>query len=258
LEERMDTPNHLRLLGAVGLVLGLLFCSCSKKAAETEGDQLSAEQKVAEAQKNLEEAKKELAETKKQARRAAQSQTKASTPAVVKTREVTVPSGTPIAVRTIESLSTKTQKTGDRFEAVLDQPLEVGGVVVAERGAAVKGVVSNSDPGGRTKGVASIALNLTAIRAASGEELAVTTQSVSQKAPTSKKKDAAKIGIGSGLGAAIGAIAGGGKGAAIGAGAGAAGGTGVVLSTRGDPAVVPSESLLKFRLTAPITYTEKR
>jgi hypothetical protein len=63
------------------------------------------------------------------------------------------------------------------------------------------------------------------------------------------------VGIGAGVGAAIGAIAGGGKGAAIGAGAGGAAGTGTVLATRGDPAVLPSESLITFKLQAPVTVT---
>jgi hypothetical protein len=66
-----------------------------------------------------------------------------------------------------------------------------------------------------------------------------------------------KIGIGAGIGAAIGAIAGGGKGAAIGAGAGGGAGTGLVLATRGDPAVIPGESQLTFRLQGPITVTKR-
>jgi hypothetical protein len=72
-----------------------------------------------------------------------------------------------------------------------------------------------------------------------------------------KKEDAVKVGVGSGIGAAIGAIAGGGKGAAIGAGVGAGAGTGVVLATKGDPAVIPSESALTFQLKAPLTVARK-
>ena len=41
--------------------------------------------------------------------------------------------------------------------------------------------------------------------------------------------------------------------AAIGAGAGGAAGTGVVLATRGKPAVVAAESVITFRLNAPVT-----
>jgi hypothetical protein len=77
-------------------------------------------------------------------------------------------------------------------------------------------------------------------------------------ARATKGRDAMKIGIGSGVGAAIGAIAGGGMGAAIGAAAGGGAGTGVVLATRGAPAVIPSESVLHFALRSPITVPVSR
>ena len=70
--------------------------------------------------------------------------------------------------------------------------------------------------------------------------------------------DAKKVGIGAGLGAISGAIAGGGRGAAVGAGAGGAAGGGVVLATRGEAAVIPSESRLTFHLRTPIEVTERR
>jgi hypothetical protein len=93
-------------------------------------------------------------------------------------------------------------------------------------------------------------LRLTALETANGEWIDINTHTVVRQAPGSKGKDATKIGIGSGVGAAIGAIAGGGKGAAIGAGAGAGAGTGAVLATRGKPAVIPSETVLTFKVSA--------
>jgi hypothetical protein len=167
-------------------------------------------------------------------------------------------SGTPISVRTVTALSTKNAVVGDRFEGTLAQDLEVDGYVVAPRGSIVVGQVSESDPGGRVKGVASLAVTLSRITDQSGAPITIHTQSVSKVAQSSKKKDAVKVGIGAGIGAAIGAIAGGGKGAAIGAGAGGAAGTGMVLATRGDAAVIPSESVLTFRLSSPVTVTEKK
>ncbi|MBP1624848.1 MAG: hypothetical protein H6Q07_2870 [Acidobacteria bacterium] len=261
----MPAKNCLKLFAAIGLALGLFLSGCSKQESPTEGDQLSAEEKVAQAEKELEKAKKELATTRQEEERGEgvpakpQAQSVEAPPAPpVQPRTVSIPSGTTIPVRTIATLSTKTHKAGEPFEAILNETLEIDGVVIARRGAAVTGIVSNSDPGGRAKGVASITLNLKSIRAESGDTLAITTQSFSKNAPTSKKKDVKKIGIATGVGAAIGAIAGGGKGAAIGAGVGAAGGTGLVVATHGDPAVVPVETLLSFRLAAPVSYTEKR
>lgn len=183
----------------------------------------------------------------------------ASTPASPATRlTVTVPEGTPLQVRTTTLLSTKTAEAGQSFVANLAEPLVVDGKVVAPRGATVKGTVVESDPGGRVRGRAFLSVRLTSIDLANGHTAEITTSTVGQEAKSSAKKDAAKVGIASGVGAAVGAIAGGGRGAAIGAGAGAAGGTGVVLATRGDPAEIPSESLLTFTLRSPITVEMQR
>ncbi|MBN8734130.1 MAG: hypothetical protein J0L64_26570 [Acidobacteria bacterium] len=165
---------------------------------------------------------------------------------------VTVAEGTEIAVRTVETLSTKSAENGTRFEATLREPLIVGNYVVAPKGARAYGVVSNADDGGRVKGVASITVRLTELEV-NGKRMDVTTSTVTHVAKATKKQDAVKVGVASGIGAAIGAIAGGGKGAAIGAGAGAGAGTGVVLATKGEAAVIASESPLTFKLTAPVT-----
>ena len=82
----------------------------------------------------------------------------------------------------------------------------------------------------------------------SGHAAEITTDTIVVEASGTKAEDAAKIGITSGIGTAVGAVVGGGKGAAIGAATGAAAGTGVVLATRGDPAVIASETVLDFRL----------
>jgi hypothetical protein len=166
-------------------------------------------------------------------------------------------SGTAISIFTAKDLSTKTARSGERFTASLGRAITDGNWVIAKQGAPVEGVVVSSDPGGRVSGVASIAVRLESITLADGRRVNIETDLYSKQAKSSKKKDAAKIGIGAGIGAAIGAIAGGGKGAAIGAGVGGAGGTGVVLGTRGDAAVIPSESKLTFRLTSPLKVTRR-
>jgi len=173
-------------------------------------------------------------------------------------RQFTLAAGTPISVRTVSAISTKTAVSGDRFEGTMAQDLVVDGYVVAPKGSTVVGQVSESDPGGRVKGVASLAVTLSRITDQSGAPINVNTPAVSRVAQSSKKKDALKVGIGAGIGAAIGAIAGGGKGAAIGAGAGGAAGTGMVLATHGDAAVIPSETVLTFRLSSPVNVTEKK
>ena len=165
-------------------------------------------------------------------------------------RPVTLAAGTALKVRTTSTLSTKSAEAGERFTATLAEPLIEGDRVIAAKGATVEGKIVESDDGGKVKGLARIAITLTSLHTTRGE-VPISTASVGRQARATKKKDATKIGIGAGVGAAIGAIAGGGKGAAIGSAAGAGAGTGVVLATKGDPAVFPAESLLTFKLNAP-------
>jgi hypothetical protein len=170
-----------------------------------------------------------------------------------KMQAVTLPAGTAIKVRTTSTLSTKSATSGEAFMASLEEPIVDGTWVIAPKGATVHGVVAESDPGGRVKGVASLAIRLTKLETADGRTVDIATSTFATEAKDTKKKDAVKVGIASGIGAAIGAIAGGGKGAAIGAGAGAGAGTGAVLATHGDPAVIPSESVVNFKLREPVT-----
>jgi hypothetical protein len=171
-------------------------------------------------------------------------------------RTFTLAAGRSIAIYTANSLSTKSSKTGDVFLASLANAITDGDWVIAKKGAQVEGVVSESDSGGKVKGVASISVKLKSLQLADGSTIAISTNTLAREAKSTKKKDAAKIGIGAGVGAAIGAIAGGGKGAAIGAGVGGGGGTAVVLATKGDPAVIPAESQLSFQLTSAVKVTK--
>jgi hypothetical protein len=168
----------------------------------------------------------------------------------------TIPAGTPLTVRTTTLITTKTAATGSAFEATLQEPLTIDGYLVAGKGATVEGVVTNADPGGRVKGIATISVALRTLVTNDGRRLPLRTDAVEREAKKTVGKDALKVGIASGIGAAIGAIAGGGRGAAIGAGAGAAGGTGVAMATRGDPAEIPSESVLNFKLAASVQIQE--
>jgi hypothetical protein len=172
-------------------------------------------------------------------------------------RVFTIPEGANITISTAKTLSTKLDRDGDRFTASLANPIVDGDWVIAKRGALVEGEIVNSDPGGKVEGRAVLKIKLRSLQLADGRKVALSTSPYTKEAKSTKKKDAAKVGIGAGLGAAIGAIAGGGKGAAIGAAAGGGAGAGVVLATRGDPAEIPSESLLTFRLQEPITVTKR-
>jgi hypothetical protein len=173
-------------------------------------------------------------------------------------QHVTIPAGTLVVIRTQNTLSTDRNFNGDTFAATLDQPLVVDGFVIAERGAEVEGHVVRSEKAGRVEGLSDLAVELVRLHTSDGQRLSIVTEPHEVRGQKTRGSDAKKVGIGAGLGAIIGAIAGGGKGAAIGAGAGGAAGGGAVLATRGEPAVIPSESRLTFHLRTPVEVTERR
>src|SRR5215469_7096444 len=164
-----------------------------------------------------------------------------------------IPQGKFITVRVNQPLSTDHNQVGDFFTATLAEPIVVDGVVVAQRGQTLSGRVSQVDKGGRVSGVSKLGVQLTELTAVDGQQLPIQTQFVSRNARSTGGRDAAAIAGTTGLGAAVGAAADWGRGAAIGAGAGAALGIAGVLLTRGAPAVIYPESLLSFRIEAPVT-----
>lgn len=169
-----------------------------------------------------------------------------------------LPEGTALTVRTTTALSTRTQEAGQSFLAHLEEALAVDGRVIAPKGAELRGLVVESDKGGRVKGRSFLGVQMTRLNTAAGPTIAISTSTHTVIADATKAKDAVKVGIGSGVGAAIGAIVGGGKGAAIGAAAGAGAGAGTVLATHGDAAVIPSETVLRFTLSAPAALAQAR
>jgi hypothetical protein len=167
--------------------------------------------------------------------------------------EYTLPAGTVIPVRTTTELSTSQLANGSTFRAVLERPLRVGDTVLAAQGAEVAGVVVSSDPGGKVKGVASLEVTIRSVAGRKNHTIPLKADHYSVVAEKSTGRDMKRTGIMTGAGAVVGAIAGGGKGAAIGAGAGAAAGVGTSMATRGKAAVIPAETLMEFRLSAPST-----
>jgi hypothetical protein len=171
-------------------------------------------------------------------------------PSAQGTRQVTVPAGTRILIRMTDSVDSTKQKTGDRFAASLETNLQADNMVVAPRGATVYGRLVQASSAGRMAGSSQLTLELTDV-VIRGSTYPLVTSTYEIKGKGEGSKTAKKIFGGAGLGALIGGIAGGGTGAAIGVLAGAAGGTAVAASKKGEQLVIPSESLLEFRLGQP-------
>ena len=171
---------------------------------------------------------------------------------------LTMQAGTFLTVRVDQMLSTDRNEVGDTFSATLVQPVVVDGIVVAQRGQTVGGRVAEVEKGGRIRGVSKLGIQLTSLALVDGQQVPLQAQLIGRKAPTSVGRDAGAIATTTGMGAAIGGAAEGGVGAGVGAAAGGAAGLIGVLLTRGHPAIVYPETVLSFRIDAPITISTER
>jgi hypothetical protein len=168
---------------------------------------------------------------------------------------VTIPVGTRISVRTIDSIDSTKNRVGYRFHASLEEPLWVDGNMVVPKGADVYGRLEESKEAGTFTGRSELKLELTGIVVDDQTVPLVTGEyEVSGK---SKGESTAKRTVGgAAIGSIIGALAGGGKGAAIGAGTGAGVGAGSEIITRSDQVKIPSETLLDFTLEQSVTIPQ--
>ena len=164
---------------------------------------------------------------------------------------ITVPAGTRILIRTVDSIDSEKQKAGFRFTATLETNLQAEDRVVAPRGTTVYGRLAQASSAGRMKGSSELTLELTDI-VINGTAYPLLTSTYEVKGKGEGGNTAKKAVGGAGLGALIGGLAGGGKGAGIGAAAGAAGGTAIAASKKGQQLQIPSETLLEFRLEQPV------
>jgi len=165
---------------------------------------------------------------------------------------VTVPAGTSLLVRMVDSVDSDKNHVGDRFRASLEQDLAVDGVVVAPKGADVYGRLAEAKEAGHLEGKSQLKLELTDILI-SNRLQPVMSGDYEVSGSSRGANTAKKVGVGALAGTVIGAIAGGGKGAAIGAGVGAGAGAAVQIMTKGEQVHVPSETLLDFRIAQPFT-----
>ncbi len=172
--------------------------------------------------------------------------------------QLTLKPGTFITVRLNNPLSSDRNQQGDAFSATLAKPIIVDGVVVARTGETLAGRVSDAQKAGRISGTSKLGLQLTDLTLADGTQVAIQSDLMTRNGRTTVGNDVATVGATTGIGAAIGAAADGGRGAGIGAGAGAAASLIGVLLTRGQPTIVGPETLLTFRITAPVTISTER
>lgn len=229
-----------RFVVSIGLVAVLAVSGCGQSASAPDSAATQTQSQDAAA-----------APTQQPAQGAQAAQTAQARPAEPKPKPIVVPEGTPISVTVDQTVSSKTNETGDHFAASVAEPVVINGKVIIARGAKVSGTVTDSKSAGRFKGNAELSLTLTSVTVG-GREYDLKTSTYSDASGSRGKRTAVGTGVGAAAGAVIGALAGGGKGAAIGAGAGAgAGVTGAALTGQRDVAV-PAETKIDFTLSQPV------
>jgi hypothetical protein len=157
-------------------------------------------------------------------------------------------------------LTTSQAKQGDRFTMTVRDNGQYDGAVI-------EGTVGTVNPGGKLTGRSGMTLDfdtirlrngqtykfagiLTSVRSPNGDTIKVDNEGNAQ-GDNQTTQTVARAGIGTAIGAIIGAIAGGGKGAAIGGVIGAVGGAGSVYVTGKDNLDLPAGTELTVRSGAP-------
>jgi hypothetical protein len=166
-------------------------------------------------------------------------------------RKVTIPSGTTLAIRLVDSIDSETAQPGHAFRATLDSPLTVDGDTAIPSGYSVEGHIVDVKSAGKFAGQSLLVLQLDRI-AVGSKSYNLQASQYKRQGNSRTRNTVKKVGGGTVLGALIGGIAGGGKGAGIGALAGGALGGGVQAATKGQQINLPSESVLTFTLQEPL------
>ncbi len=168
-------------------------------------------------------------------------------------REVTLPAGSVLPVRITQTLDSATTQQGQTFSGTIASDVLADGATVIAQGSSVSGRVDAVQEAAHFKGNALLTISLTSVARKGGDSIAVATEGFSKEGNGRGKNTAEKVGGGAAVGAILGGIFGGGKGAGIGAAAGGGLGAGANGVTRGQQVQIPSETLVRFRLSNPIT-----
>jgi len=175
----------------------------------------------------------------------------------VEPAEVTIPVGDRISIRTADAIDSGKASVGQTFRASLDAPLTSEGRVIVPAGAPATLQIQSVQAAGRIMGSSELSVRVTSIEYR-GKTYEINSSTYADAGQARGKQTAVKTGIGAAAGAVIGAIAGGGKGAAIGSAAGGGAGFGWNALTHGQQVKIPSETILTFRLAAPLTLPAPR
>jgi len=167
-----------------------------------------------------------------------------------------IPAGTPLTVRLVDPVDSRTHEIGHLFRATVDEPVVIEGATVLPRGTEVRTKLVEVNQPGRFSGKAQVTLVLASIEK-DGRSTDATSSELPVTGKSRMKTAGAFVGGSAALGAVIGGIAGGGVGAVFGAASGAgAGGAYQLFFKKGHPVRLAPETRLTFTIAAPIELTE--
>jgi hypothetical protein len=160
-----------------------------------------------------------------------------------------IPSGQELDVRLGTTLSSRTAKVEQRFEATTVADVTQNGRVLVPAGSTVRGVVSAVDPADRLHRAGSLTLSF--------DEVTVRGRSYPFRGMATNvfesggiREEAGTAGVGAGAGAIVGGILGGVKGAILGAVIGAGG---AIAATEGKDIELPAGSIIRVRIDSPLS-----
>jgi len=156
---------------------------------------------------------------------------------------VTVPAGTILLVRMMDSVSSRSSP-GSTFTTKLEYDLVANNLVIAKAGTVVYGRVESATQARRATGRSTLDIRLAQI-SLGGSPVPILTSEYKEAGEASIKK----VAVAAGVGAIIGNnVNGGGHG-----GGGAAWGAGIAMLKPGQTLTIPPGALLEFTLSQPVT-----
>ena len=167
-------------------------------------------------------------------------------------RDLTIPAGYAIAVRVTQTIDSADAQQGQTFSGVVANNVMADGMVALPAGTHVAGTVDAVQEAAHFKGNSLLTISLNSV-SQRGATVPIASEPYTVQGKGRGKNTLEKTGGGAALGAILGGIFGGGKGAAIGAAAGGGVGAGSNAITRGEQVQIASESVVRFRLTRPVT-----
>jgi hypothetical protein len=169
--------------------------------------------------------------------------------------DVRLAEGTEIVVRLDETLSSRTARREDRFDASVFRPVRAGRRVLLPVGARVRGTVREAEPAQRGSKAGRLEIDFDALFLGRERyDLRARVISIAEEDRQEGVGTAGKAGIGATLGAILGGVIGGSKGAVIGI---LVGGTGAVVGSKGEEVELPAGTVVSLRLERPLSVSRR-